>query len=380
MSHCMNKKVISIGFMLLLFSVSIINLIIPQRSFSESENRYLQKLPEPDLQDIASGKFTQDFADYTSDQFIARDGWISLKTIAELALLKKDNGRVYFGKQDTLFDAAETTDDKLLSYNAETLSEYIKELKESLPGLNASVLLIPTSTAVLSDLLPAYAPVPDQQTAIAKAYKTLKNEAIVFDPTDLLKANKSKYLYFRTDHHWTSAAAHLVYTEWAKLVGLAPVPLSETESELLSSSFYGSLYSKANLFSIKPDRVVAYRFTDAVPVSVNYDKNTTSNTLYFEEFLAKKDKYLYFLGEHKPVIEVKTGEKNGKTILVIKDSYAHCFIPFLTAHYEKILVVDPRYFNADYKKYAVENNVSDVLFLYNLPNFATDKSISRLSG
>jgi len=305
----MNKKIISIGFALLLFSVSIINLIIPQRSFSENENRYLQMLPALNFEDIISGKYSENFASYSSDQFFSRDEWISLKTVAELALMKKDNGRIYFGSNNTLFDATEKIDNKQLDKNTNVISEYVHTLKSTLPDLNATVLLIPTSTEILSDLLPAYAPVPDQHAAIRKVSKQLNGKVTVYDPTDLLKANKNNYLYFRTDHHWTSAAAYFVYREWAKQTGLTPFSQDDTTVEQVSSSFYGTLYSKANLFTIKPDLVMAYRPLKATPVWANYGQDHITQTLYFGEFLDKKDKYSYFLGGNKPAVEIKTGTK-----------------------------------------------------------------------
>ena len=93
----MNKKAVSICFAILLFGVSITNLFAPKRDFSEYENRYLQQF-DLNAEDIPSGKFSKDFVAFTSDQFIGRNGWISLKTISDLAVLKRDNGRVYFGK------------------------------------------------------------------------------------------------------------------------------------------------------------------------------------------------------------------------------------------------------------------------------------------
>ena len=354
----MNKKVLSIGFVVLLFSLSIINLLKPQRDFSENENRFLQKFPSARADTIFSGKFSSDFADYSSDQFIGRDGWISFKTIAELSLLKKDNGRVYFGKNGTLFDATEKIDENRLLENTVIISDYIEALREKLPGLDASVLLIPTASEVNSELLPTFAPVPDQQTAIRSVKAVIWENAKVCDPTDLLKSSKGNYLYYRTDHHWTTEAAYLVYTKWAQENGLNPVSREDLDVRQVSGSFYGTLYSKANLFTIKPDSVKAYSFSGAVPVSAAYGKNKTTDSLYFNEYLSEKDKYSYFLGGNRPLIEINTGTKNGKTMMIIQDSYAHCFVPFLTSHYERILVLDPRYLsNIDYQEYAVENNV-----------------------
>ena len=54
--------------------------------------------------------------------------------------------------------------------------------------------------------------------------------------------------------------------------------------------------------------------------------------------------YALFMGGDHAFARVDTDVDNGKCALVIKDSYANALIPFLTAHYETVLVIDPRSF------------------------------------
>ena len=112
---------------------------------------------------------------------------------------------------------------------------------------------------------------------------------------------------------------------------------------------------------------------------MDYGKDDVRDTLYQDEFLEKKDKYSYFLGGNHPQVEINTSTKNGKVLLLIKDSYAHCFVPFLAAHYETILMLDPRYLVTDVAALAQEKGVTDLLVLYNLPNFAVDKNVPRVT-
>lgn len=375
----MNKKVIAIGFSSLLFASSAVNLCWPKRAFSENENRYLQEFPSFSADDILSGQFTKEFESYASDQFIGRDGWITLKTVSELALFKKDNGRVYFGEDGTLFDATETIDEKQLDKNTRAVVRYIQALRETAPDLKASVLLVPTASAIEADKLPAFAPVPDQRAALNRVMNEIGGTASVLDPFDLLAAHRGDSLYYKTDHHWTTDGAYLVYTAWAEQNGLQPTPYGAFSVETVSDTFRGTLYSKANLLTIRPDVIHAYRYRKPVTVTADYGGGTVTDSLYFDEYLTRKDQYSYFLGENQPLVEIHTGTQNGRTLLLVQDSYAHCFLPFLTAHYENILVADPRYNpNADYTAYAREKNVTDLLVLYNLPNFAVDKYIARI--
>lgn len=376
----MNKKVIAVGFSSLLVASSLVNLLWPKRSFTENENRYLQQFPSMNSEDILSGKFTRDFETYASDQFFGRDGWISLKTASSLAMLKKDNGRVYFGEEGTLFDAAETIDNKQLDKNTQAVVRYIRKLREKTPDLKASVLLVPTASAIKRSKLPAFAPVPDQRAGLDRVSAAVGDTAKVCNPLDLLKAHSDEYLYYKTDHHWTTDGAYLVYTEWAEQNGLEPTPYGAFSVESVSDSFLGTLYSKANLLTLKPDTIDVYRYKQPIAVTADYGRGKVTDSLYFDEYLLQKDQYSYFLGTNQPLVEIHTGTKNGRTLLVLQDSYSHCFIPFLTAHYENILVLDPRYNpSTDYTTYAEEKGVTDLLVLYNLPNFSIDKNIAGIA-
>ena len=73
-------------------------------------------------------------------------------------------------------------------------------------------------------------------------------------------------------------------------------------------------------------------------------------------------------------------ENKGRNVLVIKDSFANSFAPFLTQNYENIYMIDLRYYNGDLKAYLQEHNITDVLVLYNISNFISDRNIYKLTG
>lgn len=77
-------------------------------------------------------------------------------------------------------------------------------------------------------------------------------------------------------------------------------------------------------------------------------------------------------------IEIDTSVKNGQTIVIIKDSFANSFIPFLVNHYEKIIVIDTRYFGANIVNFIEEKEVDEILFLFNIQNFSQEKTLSML--
>ena len=103
------------------------------------------------------------------------------------------------------------------------------------------------------------------------------------------------------------------------------------------------------------------------------------DTLYDRTALEGKDKYAVYLGGNYGEVDIRTNLSNGKTLLVIKDSFAHSFVPLAVNHYERVLMVDLRYFHAALGEYIKENQVTDILVLYNLANLATDRNLGKLT-
>ena len=113
---------------------------------------------------------------------------------------------------------------------------------------------------------------------------------------------------------------------------------------------------------------------DVIVNYVNETKKTTS--LYDSSKLKTRDKYGVFLGGNTSVIDIKTVSTSQKRLLVVKDSFADCFIPFLTPHYREIVVVDPRYYSGTMQDIMDTYRITDALILYSGNTFFTDNNIS----
>jgi hypothetical protein len=100
---------------------------------------------------------------------------------------------------------------------------------------------------------------------------------------------------------------------------------------------------------------------------------------YDEDKLLEKDKYTYFLGGNYGEVVIETGKNTSRRLLVIKDSFANCFVPFLADDYDAIYMVDLRYYNQNMQGYLNDNGITDVLMLYCVSNFITDKNFIRLN-
>ncbi len=364
------RVIISMG---LLLSLSIGNMVSPKRVFSNKENRYLQEFPKLDFNTVISGEFGKEFETYTTDQFIFRDNWIGLKTIGDLSLLKKDNGRVYFGKKDYLFDIDKEIDEEQLNKNINSINIFLANMDKL--NIPVNFLLVPSKATVLGDKLPLYAPIVDEGYIIEKLKSNLKENIGLIDLGKTLGEKSKEYIYYRTDHHWTTKGAFYAYEYYMKTIGKEPLKEDDFELRKASNEFFGTSYRKANFYLGNPDDIYIYEPKEKINLNIIVNGKEETDSLYDATYLNKTDKYSYFLGGDKSLIEIETSVNNQKTLLIVKDSFANSFIPFLTNHYEKIIVIDPRYFNMSIEELVKEKEIDEVLLLFNVQNFYKEKGL-----
>ena len=205
----------------------------------------------------------------------------------------------------------------------------------------------------------------------------------MIDLGENLKKHADEYIYFRTDHHWTTLGAYYGYEAIAAGLGLEVQPLEKLKAETVSNDFLGTYDSKVNTGitgGVDADSITIYSSAEidkAVMIWDN-DKDKTFDSIYKMDALKGKDKYTVFFGGNHSVTDIKTENKTGKTLLIIKDSFAHNLAPFLIKDYDRIIMLDLRYFNKSLKKYLTENEITDLLVLYSTPDFAEDANIGRL--
>ncbi|WIV13739.1 DHHW family protein [Proteiniborus sp. MB09-C3] len=369
----MREKARVIIFMGLLLSLSIGNIVSPKNVFSSKENRYLQGKPKFNLSTIISGDYSKDFEAYTTDQFILRDNWIMLKTIGDLSLLKKDNGRIYFGKNGYLFDADKEIDEDQLIKNIDSINIFLDKMNKY--DIPVTSLLIPSKSTVLHNELPLYAPVVDEDHIRNKLEFSLNKNIRLISLVKALSKNSNKYIYYKTDHHWTTQGAFYAYEYYMRAINENPLSEEDFIIKKVSDDFWGTNYRKANFYQGEPDEIYIYEPKKEIKYKIKINGKEETHSLYDETYLNKTDKYSYFLSGDKSLIEIETSVKNNKTLLVIKDSFANSFIPFLINHYEKIIVVDPRYFNMGMEELVNEKGADEVLLLFNEQNYAKEKSL-----
>ncbi|GMQ65100.1 DHHW family protein [Vallitalea maricola] len=374
----MNRKssiIIIVMFIVFVVTINVLNLVTEDKHFSEAENRILAKKPSLTWKSIKNGRFTQRFEDYVTDQFIFRDFWVGLKSDSERLLLKQDNNDVFFGKDDYLLEDFNKPKEEIIDRNIANINYYASKLKD----MKTYVLFPPTSIKVNESRLPPFATPYDELLTINRMNNNLLNVDFV-DVYQSLKDKNNEYLYFRTDHHWTMRGAYYAYEVLAKEMGITPIPLNEFHSKIVTEEFYGTLYSKANNYHVKPDYIEVFTPIDNTNVQVDYvSENKSSNSLYEEKHLVTKDKYSYFLDGNHPIVTIKSDVSNGRKLMIFKNSYAHCLIPFLVNHYEEIHILDLRFSKMNIYDYISENNITETLFLYDILNFSKETSLNILN-
>ena len=353
----------------------MLQLIIPDRTFSEEENRMLQKKPSFSLGKLISGEFTSEYENYIGDQFPFREFWVSTKSACELILQKKDNNNVYFGKESYLLQKPSNPDTGLFDKNILAINQFA----QAVSPIPVYFLLAPNSVHVLTDKLPPFATAIDASMIMEKTNNRVSPIVRLIDVCKPLTEHKQEYIYYKTDHHWTTTGAYYAYKEAGKAMGFATLDTNDFTIEQVSDNFYGTLYSKSGQHFVSPDSIHLFKPKTEVKYKVEYvDKGIITRNMYESKYLQKKDQYSIFLDGNHSLIKITTKAETDRKLLVIKDSYANSFIPFLINNFAEIHLMDMRYYNADVLQYVEQNEFSDILFLYNTITFSEDKSLNKI--
>lgn len=359
-------------FVLFLVGVMVIHLIVPDKDFSEVENRFLQDFPAFTTETVTTGTFMEEFETYTTDQFPQRDFWVAIKSYSERLTGKQENNGVYLADDNTLINHVDEPSREQLDKAA----GYLNALGDNL-DIPVYFGLIPSAAEVWRDRLPTGAPTADEVAAIQYLYDQI-TAAGTIDMYGGLSANADEALFYRTDHHWTSLGAYYGYEAIVTAMGMSATPLDNFEKTLVSDSFYGTIYSSSGVRWVPADEIHTYVEEDGIDVTSFFTGAPEVGSLYAPDFLDQKDKYSYFMGGNQPLAIIKTEHTDAPSILVVRDSYSDSLAPFLTENFSEIHLLDLRYYNAGVSRYVEENDIDSVLALYSLANFVMDTNIFKL--
>lgn len=426
----MNMKkrswILIITSVLFLAFLCVGTLVTPEVGFSENENRYLQAAPKLTIDHVLNGRFETQAEDYLNDQIIGRSLWVRTMAMTEAALGVGDINGVYLAADGRVVKRVTEAD-----FDWDRYRKNLKQVAELAESREASggrlyAMLVPTAAYVYQNDLPAHATRFDEDRAFADAADALGDrlidlraamQAAVRDGS-AARESADGGVFFRTDHHWSGYGAYLGYAEF--LQARAGVSLSDDTSRraadgkaaqiagsesagqearnvngsfaakaapsyaelaptVLSDDFYGTLYSKVLLTTLTKDSVE----TPGAALTAKYQvrlNGETYDSLYFNEYLHKKDKYAVYFGGNYDKVDIEIGETTGQaaqtasskgSLLILKDSFANSFVPYLLGDYSRITMIDSRYYRGSVTELA--EDYDEVLILYGIDNFAGEK-------
>ena len=232
--------------------------------------------------------------------------------------------------------------------------EILNSYRQSLPSsVRVFCLLGPSKVEFLDERYRANS--SSQEGAIQSIYGRLDGVVPVGAYNNIASRVSDQYLYFRTDHHWTALGAYFAYLAFADAAGIAPVTIDNYVEHAIPN-FLGSyaVGSQSRTILNSPDTLYYYRLDTGVTFSRRF--------FYIPEDLSSLS-YRVFMGGDYAFLDYTSSNNNGKTLIIIKDSYANAFIPWVSPNYERIIVFDPRQYEGNVGAYLEDLEEADILFL-----------------
>lgn len=374
----MRKYLISIIFILLMAGSAVLLLAPADTESITAENREVKAMPEFSVASLWNGTYMKGFDDYVNDNIAYRGKLMTLsdKIRSYLGYTPEGVGRIIETTSD--IGTGEANKGRLVLYdnyimemfksNIEAETNYalaLNDIRAALPdNVKMYSMLIPTA---LEFCEPSYKNAQDSQKEAIEFVNS--NFAGVFpvDAYSELERSDEDYLYFMTDHHWTMDGAYCAYNAFINMSGGGAVS-KDAYARKENGNFYGSLYLKAKsqLTSQKEDTIFYYDIAENndIQIKMRAEDNVTEYGVGAPVFRTDLNNYLLFFGGDNPLMEITNNSNpEGKSIVVIKDSYANAFLPWLIASYNKVVVIDPRSFEGSIVEEVARYNASEVLVL-----------------
>ena len=363
-------------FVLFITAMMVLFIVLPKKEYSSSEKRYLQQAPAFSFQSLMSGEFGKDFEKFLSDQTAGRNFWVGFASYYNYAIGNNGSNGIYKCSDDYLVNDPEDMSNLMRNVG------YIEEFAESCP-VDTTVMIAPSTGYICTDILPAVHREYRDDEMFAKMQETLKSVNFV----DIRDTFKNAYadgnqIYYKTDHHWTAYGAYTAYRELGKTLGYTP--LSQNDYTITPyPGFYGTTYSSSGFWMTPPDTLEVWdnpQNDATVTTAITEGADTTEQTdMFYYTHLEEDDKYpVYLDGNHPYTVIKNTGAASDEKLLVIKDSFAHSLVPFLSDHYSEIIMVDFRYYMQPVSELIEREGVDKVLVLYSIDNLATDTNVGRI--
>lgn len=308
--------------------------------------------------------------------FSGKDFFMSVRASAGRLTGKQESNGVFKGKDNYLLADIQAPEEKQLEENLEAM----KAFREAYPKVPFYMMLVSDAANLLSEKLPSLAVTQNQQEQFERVRRGLGEGFVWVDVQKALEEHRDEAVYYHTDSRWTTLGAFYGYQQLLKDMGLDASVQPELKRYAVAGDFSGGL---SRISGYEPGyREPVYIYSVKNPaedtdIVVNYvEEKRKTATLYDSGKLEERDKYMVFLGGDFPVVDIRTAADSTERLLIVKDSFANCLVPFLVPYYREIVLVDPSMYKGTMTQVMEEYRITSVLFLYSGNTFMEDNSIS----
>lgn len=330
-------------------------LLLPRQDFSPQEKRYLAEFPRLDWEQLTSGAWGEKIESWLADHVPGRSLFVGINAYKDYLLGQQvcKEIRVLDGH---LVEAPATVDDARVENNLRAIDAFAGNNE------NVTLALVPSAGWAFGG------EGWKDDAVIAGIY-----EKAAVNTLDLAACYEGRpELFYRTDHHWTSAGAWEAYRAIGEAWGWEIK--TEFDKEVIADCFRGSTYSRSALWLTEPESIELWHGSPAI----NYTLADAPEhyPVFARDRLTESDPYTVFLDGNHPLVRLHNPNGTGK-ILVIRDSYSNCLGSFLAESCAEVVLVDLRYYRQPISALA-EEGFDHILILYSLGNFLTDPNIVLL--
>lgn len=255
-------------------------------------------------------------------------------------------------------------------------------MKRYANAVNSFVSALPDNIKVYSMLAPTsveFADIPreiytadnfynsSQKNTILAINEKLDKDITPINIYDTLNSHSEEYLFFRTDINWTSLAAYYAYCDFASAAGFSSVNLLDYEKQTYDG-FLGRFYTATNeeALSKTPDKI-EYYLTDtnnSCKLTIKNKGVTYSNYgIVGNSVSSKSNGYNVFLGMNAGYYKITTGKAEKDKLLIISDTSAAAFVPYLVSNYSEIHYINPNLYDGKISEFFNGNNINEILLL-----------------
>lgn len=366
-------------------SMTALLLFTPDREFSDNEKRYLARRPTVGLSAFLNGELQTGLEDWSEDQFPLRNGYVGLNAYWTLASGRNAVQDIYYCKDGYLINAPKAQDLKTFQTNLNNFDSFSGQI-----AIPSELVLVPSTGYLKEDLLPAgHLPYLDDD-AFQAANDALTNITFYDSREAFTAARYTKdtgvpfYLdgeelpfCYRTDHHLTAAGNAVLYRAYCRAHELKPVDHVFTSHD----GFYGTTWSGSGYWGVQPDTIETWDGPEHVTVTItdSGEEPVVSNSVFFPAHLEDMDKYPVYLDGNHTLVKIENPDATeDSTLLIVKDSYAHCFTAMLAEHYQTIYMIDLRYYRDAVSTFIEANGVDRLLYFYGVDTLLTDTNSAWL--